>query len=76
MRLRTDSASQGGSCGPPGNARIAVENLPARDDGDEDVPEAARAGVGDRRKGFRLDSGECDAFHFFFDGKTVTWWRR
>lgn len=76
LRLKADPTLQGGICGSPGNARITVEDLSAPDARDEDVPETARAGVGDRRRGFRLDSGECDAFHFYFDGKTVTWWRR
>ena len=27
-------------------------------------------------QGFRLDAGDCDALHFFYDGTSVQWWRR
>jgi len=76
LRFRSDAASQGGICGNPADTRIAVENLAAPDDPDDGPPAEARAATGSHRKGFRLDSDDCDAFHFFFDGKEVTWWRR
>ena len=75
LRFRRDG-SQGGICGDPGDARVEVEDLSSPDDADDDSPAEARAAPGSLRKGFRLDSGGCDAFHFFFDGKNVRWWRR
>lgn len=75
-RFRRDAGSQDGICGDPDDARISVEDLSAPDDPGDGPPAEARASAGSRRKGFRLDSGDCDAFHFFFDGKGVTWWRR
>lgn len=70
------ASSRGGVCGDPGDARVSVEDLSAPDDLDDDSPAEAQAPAGSLRKGFRLDSGDCDAFHFFFNGKGVTWWRR
>jgi hypothetical protein len=75
FRFRHDAASQGGICGDPGDASISVEDVSAHDNPD-DSPAEARAAPGSLRKDFRLDSGDCDAFHFFFDGKGVRWWRR
>lgn len=75
-RFRNDPTAQSGGCGDPAAAVISVEPLPAADDPDVEVPSRARAAKGVRRMGFRLDGGGCDAFHFFFDGQRVTWWRR
>lgn len=67
--------SQAGLCGDPAAARITLERGLASPD-DPDAPLAARGGNATRRNGFRLDSGDCDAFHFYFDGLAVRWWRR
>jgi len=34
--------------------------------------------IGDarRRRGFSLESDDCDSFNFYFDGQAVKWWRR
>jgi hypothetical protein len=72
-----DPGRQNGICTDPGETRLTVEARPAVDDAD--APSAARQPKtpgGRVSQGVRLDSGECDAFHFYFDGKTVTWWRR
>lgn len=74
--FRRDAASQNGLCGTPDEDDISVEDLATPEDPDDGPPAAARAPAGSRRRGFRLDSGGCDAFHFFFDGRGVTWWRR
>jgi len=66
--------SQDGLCGDPGAAHIVAETLATADD--PDAPLAAKGGPSTRRAGFRLESGDCDSFHFYFDGLAVRWWRR
>jgi hypothetical protein len=69
--------SQRGICAERREARLTVEARPAADDAD--APAAARQPKtpgGQVLQTVRLDAGDCDAFHFYFDGKTVTWWRR
>jgi hypothetical protein len=74
-KFRNDSTRQAGICDDPQGARISVEALPGL--GDPDAPLSALAATGPvGRRGVRMDSGDCDAIHFYFDGKTVTWWRR
>jgi hypothetical protein len=74
FRFKKDGGSQAGLCGDPAAARVAVTSLASLDD--PDAPLAAKGAPSTRRKGFRLESGDCDSFHFFFDGQAVRWWRR
>lgn len=74
FRFKKDG-SQAGLCGDPAAVRITLERGLASPD-DPDAPLAARGGNSTRRNGFRLESGDCDAFHFYFDGLAVRWWRR
>lgn len=63
-----------GLCGDPAAARIVAEALAPTTD--PDAPPGAKGRPGARRGAFRLESGECDALHFYFDGLAVRWWRR
>lgn len=74
FRFMRDATSQGGLCGAPARTELSVESLVGT--GDDDAPVSARGLANSRKSGVRLDDGECDAFHFYFDGKTVRWWRR
>jgi hypothetical protein len=74
FRFKKDGGSQAGLCGDPAAARVAVTSLASLDD--PDAPLAAKGAPSTRRKGFRLESGDCDSFHFYFDGQAVRWWRR
>jgi hypothetical protein len=72
--FRKDPTRQDGLCGDPNTAGIAAEPLASTFD--PDAPPAAKKRPGARGAAFRLESGDCDSFHFFFDGTKVTWWRR
>ena len=74
FRFKRDATSQGALCGDPAGVSLTVE--PPTDPEDDDAPASARGFANAGRSGARLDDGECDAFHFYFDGKTVRWWRR
>jgi hypothetical protein len=71
--FKRDATSQGALCGDPASADLTVEPTAP---GDDDAPASARGSANSGRSGARLDDGECDAFHFYFDGKAVRWWRR
>ena len=78
LRFPWDGTRQDGVCGDPALARLVVEDQAVPVAGG---PEGAAAPVkgGEPRRvlqGVRLESGECDAFHFFYDGHAVMWWRR
>ena len=72
--FRKDGTSQEGICGDPAAARVFAEALAPMSD--SDAPLAAKGRPGARRGAFRLESGECDSHHFYFDGRTLRWWRR
>jgi hypothetical protein len=76
FRLARNPDAQDGICGEPGAARITVE----RCTGEGELACRPASGAGRRGEGeldaVRLDDGDCDAFHFFFDGSAVRWWRR
>lgn len=74
FRFKPDAGRQDGLCGDPVSSRVVEERLPSTDDAD--APLAAKARSDARRRGFRLESGDCDSFHFYFDGLAVRWWRR
>jgi hypothetical protein len=77
FRFPRNANSQVGTCAEPGQARLTVEARPTADDAN--APPAARQPKtpgGQVLQGVRLDAGDCDAFHFYFDGRGVTWWRR
>lgn len=66
--------SDGGACGRPSSARLVVESGPSADD--PDAPAPARTGAALTARSFRVEVGDCDAFHFYFDGSEVAEWRR
>jgi hypothetical protein len=74
FRFKKDEGSQDGLCGEPALVQVSTTRLASHDD--PDAPVAAKGAPDSRRRGFRLDSGECDSFHFYFDGLAVRWWRR
>jgi hypothetical protein len=61
-----------GLCGDPAAARVRVE-VGRPDTRDPDAPTSSTP---PGSQGFRLDAGDCDALHFFYDGTSVQWWRR
>lgn len=72
FRFKRDATRQGALCGDPSSADLTAD-FPAEDD---DAPASAREFARAGRSGARLDDGECDAFHFYFDGRAIRWWRR
>jgi hypothetical protein len=75
FRFPSGGAAQDGVCGDPRRARMVAEEqlAPARREEKASDPNPRS---GEVRQGARLESGDCDAFHFVSDGRTVTWWRR
>jgi hypothetical protein len=68
--------SQGGICAPPGSARIKVEPCqPGRESRCRAAP-GQQSTQARALEAIRLEAGDCDAFHFYFDGEQVRWWRR
>lgn len=83
--------TESGLCAPPGEALLSLESpeLPLDEwgcSGDAPSKECKRAvAVNDRlvaarknkgTRGVRLNAGECDAHHIYFDGDKLQWWRR
>ena len=74
FRLPPANTSEGAGCGPPSAARVVVESPPWSDDAD--APAAAKTRAALAGQPFCVELGDCDAFHFYFDGAEVSEWRR
>lgn len=74
FRVPESSGAALGICTDPSAARLVIEGRAPGDD--PDAPPAAKGPAGPGVQGVRLEAGDCDSVHFYFDGATVTWWRR
>jgi hypothetical protein len=84
VRLTSGAQAQDSLCGKPEGARLLVEapggGCTGQGKGEplECIEVARRLPEGARARGasgLELVNDDCDAFHVFFDGKDLTWWR-
>ncbi len=63
------------TCAPP--AAMSIHQYPCQDTGQPPfcAPRKDAPPVDPALEAFRLDGGDCDSFHFYFDGTELTWWR-
>ncbi len=75
FRLPSNTHSQDSICTAPASVHVTAYRcrvggeIPCR-------PRTKGAARAHDIEAVRLHAGECDAFHFYFDGKGVRWWRR
>ncbi len=76
VALPWGTQSQDSICQPPSQVTIAIERCGSGAEFRCRPRSSLAKRVAHPLEAVRLDAGDCDAFHFYFDGRAVRWWRR